>query len=76
MDAFVEVVQTLGFPIAMVFTLCYYINKLEDREESNRKETAATIDKLGDAVQEQNASIKTLVDKFDEIVKKLSGGVS
>lgn len=58
MDEVIQIVSTLGFPIAMCLLLFWYLQK---ESETHRTETNA----LKDAINKLEIAITTLISKID-----------
>lgn len=61
MDNIVNLIGSVGFPIAMCLIVCYYVY---NKDKSHKEE----IDKLSDAVMDQTLSIQKLIDKIDQLI--------
>lgn len=57
----VNLIGTVGFPIAMCLIVCWYVYK---KDVSHKEE----IDKLSEAVNAQTLSIQKLVDRIDKLI--------
>lgn len=64
MENVMQMISTVGFPIAMCLVLAWYIYI---KDKTNREE----IDKLSDVVNKQTLSIQRLVERIDRM---LGGG--
>lgn len=83
MDAVVQIIQTIGFPIAAVLGCAYFIYKLVTRyqdEASNREEKlidanvkySEVLDKVADTIQESNNVNKELSQTNKILVGKIN----
>ena len=61
---FVNIVTNIGFPIACVMFLLFYVKELT---EAHKEEVAALTEKLS----AQTITIQRLVDKIDELLRKM-----
>lgn len=64
MENVMQMISTVGFPIAMCLVLAWYVYT---KDKSHKEE----IDKLSDAVNKQTLSIQRLVERIDRM---LGGG--
>lgn len=67
MENWVNLVSSVGFPIAMCIVVCWYVYK---KDASHKEE----IDKLSDAVNSQTLNIQKLVDRLDRIIGGVDNG--
>lgn len=58
----VELIQNVGFPIACVACLAWYVKSLTDAHKEEVKE-------LTDKINKQTLTIQKLVDKLDELLR-------
>lgn len=58
----VQIISTVGFPIAMCLLFFWYINKMNEKH-------ADEVNKLSEALQNNTLVMQKLVDKLDGDVK-------
>ena len=65
----VTVIQTVGFPIACVIALAFYVymSNIQTREENAKREER--LYKIIDEQSEQMAGLKTSIDNLNETLK-------
>ena len=70
MNEIVQIISTLGFPIAMYVGACFFINYQFDpnakQMEDLRKEHKEEIKQMTDAINNNTLVIQKLVDKIDK----------
>lgn len=62
MDDFVAIISNLGFPIACVIFMWYYMMKMTDAHKEE-------IDSVKDALNQNTLVLQKLVDKLDKVVE-------
>lgn len=83
----INIIQTLGFPIACVVACGFFIYKLVNRDKDEAKErenrlldsnlkSAEALEKVSDTIKETNEINKSLMDKLDNKIDKLDGDVN
>lgn len=62
MDDFVAIISNVGFPIACVIFMWYYMMKMTDAHKEE-------IDSVKDALNQNTLVLQKLVDKLDKVVE-------
>lgn len=62
MDDFVAIISNVGFPIACVIFMWYYMMKMTDAHKEE-------IDSVKDALNQNTIVLQKLVDKLDKVVE-------
>lgn len=62
MDEFVTLISNVGFPIACVIFMWYYMMKMTDAHKEE-------IDSVKDALNQNTLVLQKLVDKLDKVVE-------
>lgn len=62
MDDFVTIISNVGFPIACVIFMWYYMMKMTDAHKEE-------IDSVKDALNQNTLVLQKLVDKLDKVVE-------
>ena len=75
MDVFIQLISNLGFPIACVVALFYFINKSTDKKDEDARERERLYNQKVDEFQQQvnrfNSSIDDLNDTLQIINDRL-----
>lgn len=69
MEMMITVIQTVGFPIACVLCMGYFIYVMWDRQTKECKEQAAAI---AAECQKREEKLFLQIDKFSEVVNNIS----
>lgn len=71
MNEIAGLVSSLGFPIACVVALAFYIYKVENAQTAQMQALQKTVENLEKSVDSLNDLVKKLFSKFDiKVVKK------
>lgn len=62
MENFVAIISNVGFPIACVIFMWYYMMKMSDAHKEE-------IDSIKDALNQNTLVLQKLVDKLDKVVE-------
>jgi len=87
MENILQIIQTLGFPIACVVACGFFIYKLVNRDKDEAKEredrliaanekTSLALSKVADTIEETNALNKELSETNRLLVERVDGDLS
>lgn len=83
----VNIIQTLGFPIACVIACAFFINKVVTRDKDDAKEredklidanikSSNALDKVADTIEESNKVNRELSETNRLLVEKVEGSLT
>lgn len=75
MEAFLTIVQSLGFPIACVIALGYFVYKIWNTQaevvQSREDRMLKQIDKFNDTLQDFNTTLITIDNRLENLENKV-----